>query len=291
MRLEVPWEIVSGAEAVVVRMIEEIRATAEPAPLSPASPRSPLTAGAGAAPLSPRRLSVRTVLTCCVAGGDRCGVLAQIATAIAAQGLCIVDATIEVHSRLLRTLIQRQLYCKNNTTGGRLRCMPRADAWMVGARASAGVQTAAVRNPSVGKCLVAVNRFTVVDGATGAPTFNPRRRREVELTVAAQVGAWDSAQREEEAFNAAHADAARRRGLGLSPAPDAAYAAAAYFDFGVRGGGGGGGRSGQGDSADDGPFPVSPRSGGLHYSQYLAARAPPLALSPALQRILTARQG
>jgi hypothetical protein len=45
------------------------------------------------------------------------------------------------------------------------------------------LQTAVVRNAAVGACLVAVDAFTVVDGATSAATFSPRRRREIEMTV------------------------------------------------------------------------------------------------------------
>jgi len=40
-----------------------------------------------------------------------------------------------------------------------------------------------VRNAALGACLVAVDAFTVVDGASQAATFNPRRRREIEMTV------------------------------------------------------------------------------------------------------------
>lgn len=47
----------------------------------------------------------------------------------------------------------------------------------------ASIQTAMVRNASIGSCLVAVNAFAVVCGATQEPTFNPRRRREIEMTV------------------------------------------------------------------------------------------------------------
>lgn len=42
-----------------------------------------------------------------------------------------------------------------------------------------------MRNANIGQSFVAVNSFVVVDGDSGNPTFNPRRRREIEMTASA----------------------------------------------------------------------------------------------------------
>jgi hypothetical protein len=73
---------------------------------------------------------------------------------------------------------------------GLLACIAAAIASVGLSVSEASVQTAVVRNASIGACLVAVNTFTVVCGATQAPTFNPRRRREIEMTVGDAFAAW-----------------------------------------------------------------------------------------------------
>lgn len=76
---------------------------------------------------------------------------------------------------------------------GLLACIAAAVASAGLSVAEASVQTAVVRNASIGACLVAVNAFTVVCGATQAPTFNPRRRREIEMTVRGWVSGCSGA--------------------------------------------------------------------------------------------------
>jgi len=82
-RVEVPVEISSGEEPVVVRVAEEVVAPPSGGPAGEAFHLQPT-------------LTLRTVVHVAVVGGGRVGLLAQIAGAIAAQGLSVSEATAQV---------------------------------------------------------------------------------------------------------------------------------------------------------------------------------------------------
>jgi hypothetical protein len=81
--MEVPKEIFDGETAVVVRMLEEVCATTKPLDVNLSSPRSTAT---------PLDVSLKTVLQISCLGGERVGLLAQMAGAVAAQGFSVVQA-------------------------------------------------------------------------------------------------------------------------------------------------------------------------------------------------------
>jgi len=156
MSVHVPDEIAEGADGVVVLCFEEILHEPEAIQGDDSSTSS--------------RVAARTVVKCSAVGGGRCGLLAEMTSALARQGLSVVKAS---------------------------------------------VRTAAVRNPKVGSILVAVNDFVVVDAVTQSPTFDPRRRREIELTVKSQVCLWVEEAEVAAAMAADAADAERLKVLGL----------------------------------------------------------------------------
>lgn len=83
MRVEVPVEISSGEEPVVVRVAEEIVAP------------PPGPAGESLRALQPA-IALRTVVHVAVVGGGRVGLLAQITGSLMAQGLSVSEATVQV---------------------------------------------------------------------------------------------------------------------------------------------------------------------------------------------------
>ena len=134
-----------------------------------------------------------------------------------------------------------------------------------------------VRNAAIGSCLVAVNAFTVVDGASQTPTFNPRRRREIELTVASQVFLWLEDQESRDEAAAAVAAERLREVYELRNVGDGGVVRRLVGDGpGVAAHGRWAGSSKPGEP-DEWEFDEGEgegrlhAAGGLHYAEYLAA--------------------
>jgi hypothetical protein len=89
-RVDVPVEISSGEEPVVVRVAEEVVSPPAGQPFLP-----------GSMSVSKPALALRTVVHVAVVGGGRVGLLAQIAGALAAQGLSVSEASVQVRERVV----------------------------------------------------------------------------------------------------------------------------------------------------------------------------------------------
>lgn len=94
--MEVPVAIATGADLVSVVVAEEIcTSTIEEPAQTATSPRS------AQSPREALSVSLKTVVTIGARAGERVGLLAHMATAIATQGLSIAEATYGVIKRVL----------------------------------------------------------------------------------------------------------------------------------------------------------------------------------------------